>query len=438
MSTTTDVPTAAQESVPQPAPSTSVRPLDRIRSGLRSVATVLAALGRLIGRVLAPVLGVVAPAGRIALVLGFATLIAGFVLGWQELTYVSFTLLAAVAFSAVFLAGRTTYSVAIELTPTRVVAGERALGRMTVTNSGAKALPASRMELPVAKALAEFAIPALRPEEEHEELFAVPTARRAVIVAGPAVSVRGDQLGLLRREVRWTEPVELFVHPVTIPLSPSAAGVVRDLEGQVTKVITNSDLAFHALRPYEPGDDKRYIHWRTSARTGTLMVRQFEETRRSQLTILQPESATWWASEGEFELGVSVMASLATQVIRDGTQMNVVTDRRRLRTMAPGLVLDDSCRLELTQVRRSVGAREFARRATRQLPPPSVLMVIAGSKMTTTEFRSIQLLFPSDTTTMAFRIEPGAAPSLAPIGALRVATIGSLEDLPKVIRRAAS
>jgi len=206
------------------------------------------------------------------------------------------------------------------------------MGRMVVTNTGPRNLPPTRMELPVGAGVAEFQLPAMKPKQEEEELFAVPTNKRAVIVAGPAESVRGDQLGLLRRALKWADPVDLFVHPKTVRLAPSAAGLVRDLEGQVSKKITNNDIAFHALRPYVPGDDRRYVHWRTSARIGQLMVRQFEETRRSQITMIHVTREDLYASEDEFELAISVTASLAAQVITDGTQMNVgahVEDRDR-------------------------------------------------------------------------------------------------------------
>jgi len=404
----------------------------RLGAGIAEVARPLALLAW--SRV-APALGILAPAGWLVLALGAAALIAGFVLGWQELIYVGITALAALAFCVVFLFGRTTYAVLVELKPNRVVVGQRALGQLIVTNDGGKPVLPTRMELPVGTGFAEFAIPALKPGEQHEELFAVPTNRRAVIVAGPAVSVRGDQLGLLRRAVRWTEPVDLYVHPVTTPLAPTAAGLVRDLEGQVTKKITNNDLSFHALRSYEPGDDRRYVHWRTSARTGQLMVRQFEETRRSQLTVLHSEFTGYYASEAEFELSVEVMASMATQVIGDGTQMSVVTETRTLRTHTPSALLDDSCRLGLVS-KKHESAREFARDVTRRLPPPSVLLVIAGSHMTTSDYRAIERLFPTDATMLAFRIEAGAQPALARVSRMQVATIGELSDLPKVLRRA--
>jgi uncharacterized protein (DUF58 family) len=390
-----------------------------------------------------PRLAILSSAGWIALALAAAMLIAGFLLGWQELTFVGLTLLVGLAFCTVFLIGRTTYDVGIELSPSRVVVGDRALGRLVITNSGTRSVLAARMELPVGAGRAEFAIPGLKAAEEHDELFAVPTNRRAVIVTGPAVSVRGDQLGLLRRTVRWADPVDLFVHPATTPLAPSAAGLVRDLEGQVTKKLTDSDLSFHALRSYAPGDDRRYVHWRTSARliqqTGDpmdLMVRQFEETRRSQLTILQSESSAFYASEDEFELAVSVSASLAGQVIRDGTALNVVTEARRLHTYSASAMLDDSCRMEMSS-KLGKDARESARRATKRLPPPSVLFVVAGSAMTTGDYRQIAMLFPADTSVIAFRVEVGADATLRQVAGVKIAVIGTLRDLPKVVTRAA-
>jgi len=43
---------------------------------------------------------------------------------------------------------------------------------------------------------------------------------------------------------------------------------------------------FHGLRAFRSGDSPHWIHWRTSARLGELMVREFEETPNDNLTIL--------------------------------------------------------------------------------------------------------------------------------------------------------
>ncbi len=405
-----------------------------IAASARSLAARGGATGRAAAGFAAPVTGVVSTTGWLVLAGAVVALVVAWVFGWIEFAFLGLTLLAAVLVSIAFVFGRLHYRVGIELQPARVVAGERALGRLVVENAGAATSTPSRLELPVGAGLAEFVVPALAPGAEHEELFAVPTNRRAVIVAGPAVSVRGDQLGLLRRTVRWTEPVELFVHPRTARLQPSAAGLVRDLEGEVTKTITNNDISFHALRAYEPGDALRNVHWRTSARTGELMVRQYEETRRSQLVLLQVTEREHYASDDEFELGVSVLASIGVQVIRDATRVAVATEGLALRTATPTALLDDTSRIE--PVRRPFPTvRDFVREATKRLPPPSVVIAVAGSRLPVADLRSIETLFGPDTETVAFRVELGAASRITRIAGTTVVTVGDLDELSRLVRR---
>jgi hypothetical protein len=383
------------------------------------------------GAAVRPVVGIVTPLGGIVAGLALAAGLTGGLLGWPEFTYLALTLAAGLLVAFAFLPGRARFRVEVELRPRRVVAGERAFGRLLVVNTGSRRSTPSRLELPVGRGMAEFAIPALAAGAEHEELFAVPTQKRAVIVAGPAVSVRGDALGLVRRSVRWSDPVELFVHPPTVRLRPSAAGLVRDLEGEVTKAITDNDLAFHALRPYEPGDDRRYVHWRTTARTGRLMVRQFTETRRSELVLLHFAESRGYAGEPEFELGVSVLASIAQQVLRDGTRVRIASGAGELRTATPTTMLDDSSRIE--QLAHGGTLRDFARDATRRMPAPSVLLVVVGSTTPLGELRAASTLFGSDTRTIGLRMETGADPRLALVGGVTVATVGKLPDLPKLM-----
>ena len=432
MTTATESP--VRESAGRPARTGARSTAVAVREWFRTAFGIVRLAFRAVWRVIGPVLTVVSATGWVVLLAAALFATTGFVLGWQEFVYIAVTLVGGVVFAILFIFGRSAFGVVIELTPRRVVAGERALGSMVVTNEGARTSTPSRFELPVGAGMAEFMLPGIASGDNHEELFAVPTNRRAVIVAGPAVSVRGDQLGLMRRTVRWADPVELFVHPVTARLKPSAAGLVRDLEGEITKTITNNDISFHALRAYEPGDDRRYVHWRTSARTGQLMVRQFEETRRSQLTIVFNADKRSYASDEEFELAVSVMASLGVQVLRDGTKLKVVSEKVLLRTISPTGLLDDSCRLEQTSSPYR-DARDFVRTATLRLPPPSVAMVVTGSRFATHDFRSIETLFGSDTSTIGFRAEIGGQSRVSRVAGLAVVTIAQLEDLPRLVRR---
>ena len=414
-------------------PASFARPAGGVRRAFERVWAVIGPPLRSFAKVVRPVLAVVTPVGWLVLAVAVLALVLSLAFGWQEFTYLATVLLAALVLAGAYLFGRASYGVEIELNPRRVVVGDRAMGRMVVTNTGARNLPPTRMELPVGAGLAEFQLPAMEPKAQQEELFAVPTNKRAVIVAGPAESVRGDHIGLLRRALKWADPVDLFVHPRTVSLVPSAAGLVRDLEGQVSKKITNNDIAFHALRPYVPGDDRRYVHWRTSARIGQLMVRQYEETRRSQLTMIHATRSDLYASEEEFELAISVTASIAAQVIRDGTQMNVVSEDAMWRTRTVTSMLDSSCRLEPVG-RVFPTLRDFARERTKRLPNPSVVMTIGGSRMSTPEYRSIQSLFGADTSQVAFHVRLGAQPNVGAVAGLTVITVGDLADLPGLVR----
>lgn len=411
---------------------------DRARRLFTTIGALLRPIARAIGKVLDPIVRVVTPSGWVVLALGALSLALSAAYGWPEFSYLGWVLLAAIVVASLFLAGRASYGVIIELNPRRVVVGDRALGRLLVTNTGTRPLPPNRMELPVGTGLAEFQLPAMAPKEEVEELFQVPTQRRAVIDAGPARSVRGDELGLLRRTLKWSDPVELFVHPRTVRLAASAAGLVRDLEGQASNRITNNDLAFHALRPYVAGDDRRYVHWRTSARIGQLMVRQFQETRRSQIILVIPTRRDSYAHEDEFELAVSIAASIATQVILDGTELAVVSERGLWRTRSVISMLDAACRLEYGDTGGYPGVREFVRDHSRRLPAPSVVMTVSGSRTETSVYRSIQTLYGPDTTQLGVRVDAGGQSRIGAMGGMTMLTVGVLDDLPPMLRGIAS
>ena len=149
--------------------------------------------------------------------------------------------------AALFVLGKANYKVILDLQTHRVVVGTRAVGRVEVANPTQRDILPSRIELAVGQATAQFLVPRLAAAQSHEELFAVPTKRRAVLVVGPVRSVRDDPLSLMRRQVTWAKEQELFVHPRTVRLDEAASGFLRDLEGTPSSDLSSSDIAFHAL-----------------------------------------------------------------------------------------------------------------------------------------------------------------------------------------------
>jgi uncharacterized protein (DUF58 family) len=82
-----------------------------------------------------------------------------------------------------------------------------------------------------------------------------------------------------------------------------------------------SEGDFYGLRPWQRGDSRRWIHWRTTARSGGLMVRQFEQPRNRNVAVLvdlwQPVHAAEEHAEN-VELAVSFAATIIADLCRKG------------------------------------------------------------------------------------------------------------------------
>ncbi|WP_238402687.1 DUF58 domain-containing protein [Cellulomonas sp. H30R-01] len=375
----------------------------------------------------------ISPLGWGTAVVAVLGLVVGRWLGWLEAAAVGAALAAVLVVSGLMVLGRSRFGVVLDLADRRVRVGERAVGRVEVRNAGRRRSLPARIELPVGSSVAELGVPGLAPGASHDELFAVPTSRRAVVVVGPVRSVRGDPFGLVRRSVRWTSPVELFVHPLTVGLTGSGSGVLRDLEGQSTRDLSDSDLSFHALRDYVAGDDRRYIHWRTTARRGSLMVKQFEDTRRTQTVIALATDPRDYADDDEFELAVSVVASLAVHTIREQRDIAVLAGPGALRVQTPPLLLDDCARL--TQAEGGAGAALLGRRVARETPDVSVAILVTGSAVDDATLRLGARHVPTGTRTVVVRCRRGAEVAVRTQGTLSMATAGALSDLPRMLRR---
>lgn len=95
--------------------------------------------------------------------------------------------------------------------------------------------------------------------------------------------------GLLEREVSIADEDELTVYPTIGQLTRRWQIIHR--EASETKRGQRHDRAmdqqeYHGLRDYRPGDSPRWIHWRTSARLGIPMVKEFEQQHEQDLAIL--------------------------------------------------------------------------------------------------------------------------------------------------------
>ncbi len=394
------------------------------------------ARGRLAVRLSRPVTSVVTPLGWTVLVAAVILWILSSRLHWIELALIAAFCLIVIVLAIALTIGRTTLRVSVEVHPRRVVVGAPAAGQVSVTNVSRARLFSLALELPIATSKARFSLPSLRPGVAHEELFVVPTDARGVIPIGPATTVRGDPFGLLRRAVPWTEMTELFVHPKTISVPSLGSGLLRDLEGQPTTDLSMSDLAFNALREFAPGDDRRFIHWRSSAKAmganpqAPFLVRQFLDTRRSQLLVLVDGHAGSYDDPETFEVALQVGASLAVRAILDEMETTVLTGGQFADRKPAHLTLDAFSRAGLGQPPLLHQAGDAVRKA----PDTSLAFIVTGPLPAFIDLRVAASRFAPETRKVVIRVDPSNRVDIAESNSVTVLSLPGLTDLPRLLR----
>lgn len=366
--------------------------------------------------------------GRTVIVLGVLGWMVGWWLGWDEYMFVAAGCLVAISLAVAFTFGRSSMQVRLEVEPPRLTAGQTAAARVVVVNGSGRTLVPVRMEAPVGEGVARIDVPPLAGAATFEQTFVIPTTRRSVITVGPVSSVRGDPLGLARRVVVLTEAIRLFVHPRTVAVSGVTAGWIRDLEGRVTNDLSNSDVAFHALRDYVPGDDRRNIHWRTTARLGGhLMVRQFVDTRRAHLGLVVSANAEEYADPEDFELAVSVAASLGRAALDDRQSMTCVVGRRLVPSPNRQRFFDALAGVDPPTSAHTLQHTAFA--AQSLLRAASVVFLTTGPTPTLGQLDRAGSRFPASVRVLAVRCSNGGRRSVATTGKTTVLDVGALDDL---------
>lgn len=145
--------------------------------------------------------------------------------------------------------------------------------------------------------------------------YVVPTSRRGLLTLGPLVLERRDPLGLAVRRRTAAGTSAIWVHPRAHPLRALPAGTLPDLDGQVGGHTPHGTSTFAGLREYQPGDDPRLIHWRSTARTGALFVQERVDVSEPAAMVVLDTRADVLREE-EFEEAVEVAASIVAAYAR--------------------------------------------------------------------------------------------------------------------------
>lgn len=159
------------------------------------------------------------------------------------------------------------------------------------------------------------AVPPIRPGEEVEVQIAVTPLRRGLLRLEGLTVARTDPFGLLRAFIKYPLPETILILPKRYLLPPIVLpGSMKFQEGGVALAsnVGQSD-EFVSLREYRRGDPLRRIHWRSWARIGKPIVREFEDEFFARHALVLDTFSDEPFSEA-FEEAVTVAASFACAV----------------------------------------------------------------------------------------------------------------------------
>lgn len=286
---------------------------------------------------------------------GATALLCGLVLGEVDLTRAGVLALAVPLLAAVVVhRSNVQISNRRRVEPAHASSGDEVIVQLTITNRSRLRSGALMLEDHLPAQLpgqARFVLDGLASRESRVVSYRLPHLQRGHYRTGPLRVRLTDPFHLVDLRRAFTATSEFTIRPIVEalpPVSPPLSHDIGDNSGSHSIGTHGADDA--STREYRTGDALRKIHWRSSARTGTLMVRQEERPWQGQATVVLdlrenahvdagPDSAgVDERDRSSLEWAVSAAASIGSHLMSSGRVMELVDDlsaSRRLRPADP-------------------------------------------------------------------------------------------------------
>jgi uncharacterized protein (DUF58 family) len=270
--------------------------------------------------------------GRSFIAAGVTAMVCGVVLGERDLVRIG-ALAALLPLVAAFWIARSgnRLGLARTLAATQVEVGQRAVVHLELTNVGpTTGVLLIEEQIPWALgARPRFVIDTMRPGWRRQIEYTVQADLRGKYDVGPLRVRVGDPFGLLELHRTFTRTASLVVIPSTEPLPRIALhGAWTGSGDNRPRPFASGSAADVTVREYRLGDDLRRVHWRSTARVGSLMVRREEQPWQSRCTLLVDNRAHVHRGQGphsSVERAITAAASIAVHLTAQGFQVRLVS-----------------------------------------------------------------------------------------------------------------
>lgn len=371
----------------------------------------------------------VSPLGWAVTALAIAALAAFGLLGWHELLAMTVVLTTMLASAVILSLGNTSFKATIDVSEKRVTVSDTVQVEVHVDNPGSVPTASARGDLPIGDDHERFTIPTLAAGQSRQTNVEFTAIRRAILPIGPLSIRKGDPFGLVRHEKKLVDQINVFIHPQTIMLNTLNAGIPRDLEGQPSGEIVDDDLDFYGLREYEPGDDVRNVHWLSTAKTGSLMIRQYEATRRTDTALTISVNPDDYMDAREFELAVSIHASIGVRCLQQHRPVSTQAGTEHARPRNTTEFLDGCSAIEPDPDDNPNLAQETLANA----PDSTSYFFTVGRNKDIDSIKRMAPALPRSAACVVLQAATGQSRAIKRYPDFTLATVGDLNDLPLIM-----
>ncbi|MGI8964322.1 MAG: DUF58 domain-containing protein [Thermomicrobiales bacterium] len=261
--------------------------------------------------------------------------------------------------------------------------------------------------------------------ERVQYTYRVPCKIRGWHRFGPATAAASDPLGLTARRAELGGSVRFLVYPRMIPISELIVAPRQPFgDFKPRQSVVEDPMRMSGVREYVPGDNPKRIHWRATARTGTMQTRVYEPSASPVAAIFLDTITFSYLWEGQnsalLELAVTTGASLSNQLLQGRHQVRLyanapIPGRSRTVRVPPGRRPGHLMRIleDLATLVPAFGDR-IERMVVEELPrlPWGATVVIVTCRVTEGLQRSLVRLARTSGTQRFTIVAIGAQPTL--------------------------
>ncbi|HSR87288.1 MAG TPA: DUF58 domain-containing protein [Streptosporangiaceae bacterium] len=277
--------------------------------------------------------------GSSFLAAGVAAALTGYLLGERALLCVGIAL-AALPLLAATAARRGQYRLSVSriIKPPRVPAGHTATVTLRVENISRSSTGLLLAEDAVPYALGarpRYVLDKIERKGTRELTYPLRSDLRGKFEIGPLSLRVADSFGLVEISRSLSARTTFVVTPRVVPLARTVISRSWAGEGEGQARLASMAGEDDVIpREYRDGDERRRVHWRSTARYGELMVRREEQRWRNRATVLLDGRSMAHVGTGtgaSFELAISAAASVGVHVSQEGLTGQFISDNDLIR-----------------------------------------------------------------------------------------------------------